>query len=379
MLRSRWLCAATTIAALAWLPNLLWQATHGWPQLALSRAIAAGASGTSQPRWQFLPMQFLLLGPPLAPVWITGLIRLARSPWRLFSLAYAVLVVLFLATGGKPYYLVGIYPVLFAAAAEPTLRWVARHRADTARTALVGAAVVLSFVPATIVTLPIVPVSVLHDTPIAAVNYYDAGETVGWPAFADTVAAVAHAQPAGAVVVTSNYGEAGALLRFRPDVGPVHARQNSLWDQGPPSDTATAVIVVGFTPHDRDRWFTDCHEAARVDNTVNVDNDEQDRPVEVCAGPRQPHGPRCGRSYAATADPTPTRQHMHRPPGRCGEKSPPTTAKERQKARRFTHSSPLLRYSTPGGLWQDPGRAAESPAEARTCGNRGEREASAGT
>ncbi|ABW13521.1 hypothetical protein Franean1_4134 [Parafrankia sp. EAN1pec] len=199
VLRSRWLGAATTIAALAWLPNLLWQATHGWPQLALSRAIAAGASGTSQPRWQFLPMQFLLLGPPLAPVWITGLIRLARSPWRLFSLAYAVLVVLFLATGGKPYY------------------------------------------------LPIVPVSVLHDTPIAAVNY-DAGETVGWPAFTDTVAAVAHAQPAGAVVVTSNYGEAGALLRFRPDVGPVHARQNSLWDQGPPSDTATAGAPTATKP-----------------------------------------------------------------------------------------------------------------------------------
>ncbi|WP_020572823.1 ArnT family glycosyltransferase [Parafrankia discariae] len=284
VLRSGWLGAATTIAALAWFPNLLWQATHGWPQLTLSRAIAAGASGTSQPRWQFLPMQFLLLGLPLAPVWITGLIRLARSPWRLFPLAYAVLVVLFLATGGKPYYLVGIYPVLFAAAAEPTLRWAAHH---TARTALLGAAVVLSFVPSMIVTLPIVPVSVLHDTPIAAVNY-DAGETVGWPAFADTVAAVARTQPTGTVVVTANYGEAGALLRFRPDVGPVHARQNSLWDQGPPADTATGVIVIGFTPRDRDRWFSDCHEAARIDNTVDVDNDEQGRPVDVCAGPRQP-------------------------------------------------------------------------------------------
>lgn len=33
-----------------------------------------------------------------------------------------------------------------------------------------------------------------------------------------------------------------------------------------------------------------CHEAARIDNTVDVDNDEQDRPVEVCAG----RGPRYG-------------------------------------------------------------------------------------
>ena len=32
---------------------------------------------------------------------------------------------------------------------------------------------------------------------------------------------------------------------------------------------------------------------------------------------------------------------------------------------------PLLIYSAPGGLRQDPGRVAESPAEARACGNQG--------
>ena len=32
---------------------------------------------------------------------------------------------------------------------------------------------------------------------------------------------------------------------------------------------------------------------------------------------------------------------------------------------------PLSVYRAPGGLRQDPGRVAESPAEARTCGNQG--------
>src|SRR5688500_8203638 len=36
---------------------------------------------------------------------------------------------------------------------------------------------------------------------------------------------------------------------------------------------------------------------------------------------------------------------------------------------RSTHSFPLSTYSAPGGLRQEPGRAAESPAEARTYGN----------
>jgi hypothetical protein len=33
------------------------------------------------------------------------------------------------------------------------------------------------------------------------------------------------------------------------------------------------------------------------------------------------------------------------------------------------HSPPLSTYSAPGVLRQDPGRVAESPAEAGTCGN----------
>ena len=40
-----------------------------------------------------------------------------------------------------------------------------------------------------------------------------------------------------------------------------------------------------------------------------------------------------------------------------------------QKRERSDSSLPLSTYSAPGGLRQDPGRAAESPAEARTCGH----------
>jgi hypothetical protein len=38
------------------------------------------------------------------------------------------------------------------------------------------------------------------------------------------------------------------------------------------------------------------------------------------------------------------------------------------KGKEVAHSLPLSTYSAPGVLRQDPGRAAESPAEARTCG-----------
>jgi hypothetical protein len=62
------------------------------------------------------------------------------------------------------------------------------------------------------ITLPVVPVSVVHDTPIVTLNY-DAGETIGWPAFVRQIAAVYRslppAQRSATIVLASNYCEAG--------------------------------------------------------------------------------------------------------------------------------------------------------------------------
>ena len=90
------------------------------------------------------------------------------------------------------------------------------------------------------------PADRLAATPVVAVNY-DAGETVGWPAFAATVAEVRARVPAGerVAVLTRNYGEAGAVDHFLPALGPAHSGHNAYWDWGPPPDDATAVIVVG--------------------------------------------------------------------------------------------------------------------------------------
>jgi len=44
-------------------------------------------------------------------------------------------------------------------------------------------------------------------------------------------------------------------------------------------------------------------------------------------------------------------------------------SKADDKGKESTHPFPLSTYSAPGDLRQDPGRAVESPAEARTCGN----------
>ncbi|HZE06714.1 MAG TPA: glycosyltransferase family 39 protein, partial [Solirubrobacteraceae bacterium] len=165
--RSPWLWAGGVIAAAMWAPYLVWQARHGWPELTVSRGIANGASGSSTPRWLLLPEQLVIVSVFLAPVWIAGLVRLFRAPALRFARpigwAYVLLAVVFLIAGGKVYYLAGIYPVLLAAGAPPTLSWIRRGRRRWRGVAL-ALALALSALSAVAIALPVTPIRNLHNT-----------------------------------------------------------------------------------------------------------------------------------------------------------------------------------------------------------------------
>jgi len=60
LLSNRWVWAGAAVAVAGWLPWLVWQTGHGWPQLEVSASIAEGGSASSQPRWALLPFQMLL-------------------------------------------------------------------------------------------------------------------------------------------------------------------------------------------------------------------------------------------------------------------------------------------------------------------------------
>ena len=287
VLRSGWLWAGAGLAALVWLPNLVWQAQHGWPQLTLARAIAGGSSGSSQPWWLFLPMQLVLVSPVLVAMWVPGLIRLWRAaelrPVRSFAVAYVLLAAVFLVTGGKPYYLAGLYPVLLAAGAPLVVGWLRRRR--DARGWIAGG-LGLSLLVNAVLMLPVLPARALAVTPIVDINY-DAGETVGWPTFVATVAEVYAALPpaerASAGVVTRNYGQAGAIDRYGPELGlpEAHSGHNAYFDWGPPADTGGPVVLVGFDEVFLRTVFGEVSRAATVDNGLGVDNEEQGTPVWV--------------------------------------------------------------------------------------------------
>lgn len=290
LLRNGWLWCAAAIAVLLWSPWLVWQTSHGWPQLAVSRSVAAGRSTSSQPWWTVVPFQALLAGPALAPVWIAGLVRVFRDPRlrgvRFLGWAWALLAVAFMATGGKPYYLAGMLPFLIAAGATPAMAWIDRGRAPK-RQILVGGLVALSALVAMVIALPALPPR--DAGPVVALNP-DVGETIGWPDLARAVARVLDQRPAlrQAVIFTANYGEAGAIDRYGPGLGlpRAYSGHNAYGSWGPPPDGAAPVVTVGLTPQTLAHQFRGCAVLAHVDNAAGIDNDEHGAAIAVCRGPR---------------------------------------------------------------------------------------------
>ncbi|HEY2778915.1 MAG TPA: glycosyltransferase family 39 protein [Gaiellaceae bacterium] len=289
VLRSWWPRLGLAIALVLWAPWLLWQAHHGWPQLHIASSISSGSSASSQPRWAILPFDLLLVSPVLAPIWIAGLVALLRRPdlrrYRFVAVAWLVLAVVFIAMGGKPYYLAGLFPVLLGAGAISADAWLDRGSAR-ARKRLLAVAFVTSAVVSAVIAFPLLPAK---NAGIAIALDSDVGETIGWPDLARTVARVYHEAPGSPVIFTSNYGEAGALDRFGPELGLPGAYSGhngfSVWDQ-PPDRAGSAVVVIGLDGSDLHRFFRSCRVAARISNSAGIDNDENGTPVDLCAGVR---------------------------------------------------------------------------------------------
>ncbi len=283
-LATGWLPWSAALAVALALPNLIWQARHDWPQLAMSRALSDNNSADVRANlWWYL---LILLGPPLVPIWLAGLVALwRRRDARFLVAAFAVLLVETFVSGGQIYYPAGMLVVMFAAGCVPTARFLARSRAWR-RVAWVAIAV--NAVVAAVIALPLVPASVLADSPVPGINSL-VGDEIGWPEYAAQIAAVYRAQdPAHTAIVTSNYGEAGALVRYQPGLPRPYSGHNELWFQRRPPESATTVVLVGGSYRRLGWHFADCAVADRLHNAIGVDNEEEGEPVGVCHGPLQP-------------------------------------------------------------------------------------------
>lgn len=285
-LRTRWPWLAAVLAALIALPNLAFQWSNDWPQLAMGAALSE--SNGADVRASLPLIMLVAIGPPLVPVWVAGLVHVWRVPNARWLLAVAAVIVGFtVSSGAQPHYPVAILAVLYAAGCVPTSRWIGDR---AGRRALVVVAITLNAVVSAVIALPLLPVTVLGRTPLPDLNVV-AADQVGWPEHAARVAEVVRAaDDPGLVVITSNYGEAGALARYGPALGvpPAHSGHNDLGTRPGPPEGARTVVFVGFQVRQVESEFASCEVVSRLDNGVGVSNEEQGAPVSLCVDPLVP-------------------------------------------------------------------------------------------
>jgi hypothetical protein len=289
VLRTGWPWAAAAIAAIIWAPNLIWLASHGWPQLAMASALHHENNSVGD-YIGGLPGQVLYLGLLIVPVLVAGFVRIWRTPELRFIAVAATLIVVYvlLWIPGKTYYSDGVAPAVLAAGAAAAESWIARGHRPRLRRGLVIAAPLAGLVLLPGV-LPVVPIGDVHTLP-ASTQASTLGDTIGWPQLTAAVAAqdrslvAAGQRPTS--IFTGYYAEAGALdvLGGADHLPAVLSGQNAYWMWGPGRASDQTVLAVDALAQLRP-YFRSCRLLATYHAPYRVQNDWTGIQIAVCTGP----------------------------------------------------------------------------------------------
>jgi hypothetical protein len=291
VLRTRWPWLGAGLAAAIWAPNVIWQATHGWPQLAMASALHHENSSPADYAGG-LPAQLVYLGLLVAPLLIAGFIRLWRTSELRFVAVSATLIVVYVLVWvpGKAYYTAGMAPAVLAAGSLAAERWIARGRRPRVRLGVLVAAPLVGMAVLLPDTLPLLPAGEVHDLPASAQHSSDIGDTVGWPQLTRAVVAqdaslVRAGQPPTSIFA-GYYAEAGALdvLGSGEHLPPVLSGQNAYWMWGPGQASDRTVLVVDALGQLKP-YFASCRLLTTYYAPYDVQNDWTGLQIGVCTGP----------------------------------------------------------------------------------------------
>jgi hypothetical protein len=296
---------AAGVAALIALPNILWQAAHGWPFLEIARNAAETKNVALSPLG-FLRAQVMMLNPATAPLWLAGLAGFAV--WRRFAdlrwvaIAFGVLMTALFVLHGRDYYAAGAYPLLFAGGGVALEAWIV---SSALRWTYVAAVVALGAValPFGLPILPIEPFARYQEAlgirPQTSENralgrlpqYY--ADMFGWRELAAEVgriyAALPPAEQAQAVFLARNYGEAAAIDVFGETMPlpPAISGHNNYFLWGPGGRDGSVVIRLGGDREQLLEAYATVEPAGTVDHPWAMP-DERHLTLWLCRGRKVP-------------------------------------------------------------------------------------------
>jgi hypothetical protein len=291
VLGTPWPWLGAGIAAVLWAPDVIWQGTHGWPQLTMGSALHHENSSAGN-YIGALPDQLVALGLLAFPLGVVGLVVLWRRPELRFLAVTATLIIVFVLAWipGKGYYTFGVAPEILAAGSVAAERWIHRGHRPRLRTAAVAAAPLAGMLATMPLFLPVVPVTDVHNLPSSAQHLSNVGDTVGWPQLVSAVAAqdaaLKRAGQPPTSIFTGAYGEAGALdvLGSGYRLPPVLSGHNAYWMWGPGKASDRTVLVVDALSQLRP-YFSSCRLLTTYNPPYQVQNDWTGLQIGVCTGP----------------------------------------------------------------------------------------------
>lgn len=276
LLANRWFPAAIALTILLALPNLLWQIHHHWPTWEFLHNGQVENKNVKVGPAAFVLEQILTLHPLNVLAWGAGLVWLLASRrakgFRWIATTYLVFLAIMIALHAKDYYVVPIYPALFAAGGLAWEGAALQSRARVWRIAALSTVLVITGVLILPMASPILPpeqwisyTQAMHlrsrqqeNTANGPLPQFYA-DRFGWQEMVDQVTSIYNAlspeDKAKAGILCSNYGEASALNVLGHDLPFAISGQNNYYLWGPHGYTGEVMIVINGASLDEMRQY----------------------------------------------------------------------------------------------------------------------------
>jgi hypothetical protein len=307
LLLSPWPWLGGLISVLVFLPHVLWQVANDWPTLEFMRnATQHKMAGKSIV--EFLSDQILSMGPVSSLIWLPGLIWLLVSVrarrFRCLAWIYLVVLAILVVSGSsRSFYLSPAYSWLFAAGA---VFWAGLLEQRARLFILLTSAVVIGNLLLVPLALPVLSeetyiryASLLGMEPSTEENKEVAelpqfyADMHGWEevaeTFADVLGSLEPAERESARILGLNYGVAGAVDYFGPELGlpPAISTHNNYWLWGTGDWDGSVVVIKGSSVEALSRYYAEVEQVATFDCDYCMPY-EDNAPIFVCRGPLMP-------------------------------------------------------------------------------------------